>query len=113
MALTTSPTMHRITAGHEPVSARQVSRHEHSLLRISLEGSRMAPHLCNSGVLLVVHAQEFCQGQEQLCTNRSVSVNTSHKADLWLFRLRLVGLVGDFEGPDLTELNTLTQTAKR
>lgn len=40
-------------------------------------------------------------------------MNTSNKADLWLLRLRLVGLVGDFEGPDLTELDALTQTTKR
>lgn len=73
----------------------------------------LAPHLCNSSILLVVHAKKFCQCQEQLCTNGSVSVNTSNKADLWLLRLRLVGLVGDFKGPELTELNALTQTAKR
>lgn len=40
-------------------------------------------------------------------------MNTSNKADLRLLRLGLVGLVGDFKGPDLTELNALTQTAKR
>lgn len=40
-------------------------------------------------------------------------MNTGNKADLGLLRLGLVGLVGDFKGPDLTELNTLTQTAKR
>lgn len=40
-------------------------------------------------------------------------MDTSNKADLGLLRLRLVGLVGDFQGPDLTELNALTQTAKR
>lgn len=73
----------------------------------------MASHLRNSSVLLVVHAKKFCQCQEQLRTNGSVSMNTSNKADLWLLRLRLVGLVGDFEGPNLTELNALTQTAKR
>jgi len=40
-------------------------------------------------------------------------MNTSNEADLGLLRLRLVGLVGDLKGPDLTELNTLTQAAKR
>lgn len=73
----------------------------------------LASHLCNSRVLLVVHAKKFCQCQEQLCTNGSVSMNTGNKADLWLLRLGLVWFVGDFKGPDLTELDALTQTAKR
>lgn len=40
-------------------------------------------------------------------------MNPSNKADLGLLRLRLVGLVGDFKGPNLTELNALTQAAER
>lgn len=40
-------------------------------------------------------------------------MNPSNEADLGLLRLGLVGLVGDFKGPDLAELHTLTQTAKR
>lgn len=88
-----------------------------SHVRLQLEGSKevfgLASHLCDSIILLVVHAKKFCQCQEQLCPNGSVPVNPSNKADLGLLRLRLVGLVGDFKGPDLAELHTLTQTAKR
>lgn len=40
-------------------------------------------------------------------------MNPSNKADLGLLRLRLVGLVGDFKGPNLTEFDALTQAAKR
>lgn len=72
-----------------------------------------SPHLRNSRVLLVVHAKKFCQCQEQLRTDGGVSMNTSNEADLGLLRLGVVGLVGDLKGPDLTELNTLTQAAKR
>lgn len=40
-------------------------------------------------------------------------MNPSNKADLGLLGLGFIGLVGDFKGPDLAELHTLTQTAKR
>lgn len=40
-------------------------------------------------------------------------MNPSDEADLGLLGLGLVGLVGDFKGPDLAELHALTQTAKR
>lgn len=90
---------------------------EHCHLMLQLEDSKevfgLASHLCNSSILLVVHAKKFCQCQEQLCPNRSISMNPSNEADLGLLRLGLVGLVGDFKGPDLAELHALTQTAKR
>lgn len=96
---------------------KEISSSEHCHLRLQLEGSKevfgLASHLCDSIILLVVHAKKFCQCQEQLCPNGSVSVNPGNKADFGLLRLGLVGLVGDFKGPDLAELHTLTQTAKR
>lgn len=40
-------------------------------------------------------------------------MDTSHKTDFWFFGLRYVGLIGDFEGPNVTILRALSQTFKK
>lgn len=70
----------------------------------------LVSYLSNGWVLFVVQAEKFCQSQEQFSSNWSISVDTSNKTDLWFFGLRYVGLIGDFEGPDVTIFGTLSQT---
>lgn len=39
-------------------------------------------------------------------------MDTSNKTNLWLFRLRYIGLIGDFKGPNVTVFSTLSQTVE-
>lgn len=68
-----------------------------------------ASHPGNSSILAIVDAQISSKLQQQFGAHRSVAMNARHKSDLGLGWLGHLRVVGDLQGPDGPELQTLTE----